>query len=225
MRYWSYIVTIVKKDITTEMRAKEAVSATLVFGLMVIVIFNFAFNLSIQEQISIAPGLLWVAFIFSGILGLNHSFSTEQENNSLQGLMLAPIPRSVIYIAKLTSTLLFMMFAEVIMLLFFVWLYDIQFTEQWYWLVLTVFLGTFGFSVVGTLFSAISSGTRMRVFLLPILQFPLVIPIIITAVESTAVLLDSGPMENYYDSLKILLPFDIIFFTLCLLLFEYVLEE
>jgi heme exporter protein B len=225
MYYWNHIITIVRKDITTEIRAKEAVSAMLVFGLMVIVIFNFAFNLGIQEEISIAPGLLWVAFTFSGILGLNHSFAAEQDNDNLRGLMLAPIPRSAIYIGKLISTLLFMLFAEVIMLLFFVWLYDVQFTGRWHWLFMTMFLGTFGFSAVGTIFSAISSGTRMRVFLLPILQFPLVIPIIISSVEATAVLLNEGSLDNYFAAIKILLPFDVIFFTVCLLLFEYVLEE
>ncbi len=225
MDYWIQIITIVKKDITTEIRAKEAVSAMLLFGLMVIVIFNFAFNLGIQEQITIAPGLLWVAFTFSGILGLNHTFAAEQDNDNLRGLMLAPVPRSAIFIGKFTSTLLFILFAEVIMLLFFVWLYDIQFTGRWHWLILTVFLGTFGFSAVGTIFSAISSGVRMRVFLLPILQFPLVIPIIISSVEATAVLLNDGTLENYFATIKILLPFDVIFFTVCLLLFEYVLEE
>jgi len=225
MTYWNQILSIIKKDITTELRAKEAVSAMLVFGLMVIVIFNFAFNLSSQEQITIAPGLLWIAFIFAGILGLNHSFSAEHENNCLQGMMLTPMPRSAIYIGKLASSSIFMFIAELAMLIFFVWLFDVRFTGKWLHLILVMFLGTIGYCVVGTLFSAIAVGTRVRVFLLPILQFPIVIPVIIASVEATAVLLEEDAAIGYFDWLKILLSFNIIFFTVCLLLFDYVLEE
>ena len=225
MNYWIQVFNIIQKDITTELRAKEAVSAMLVFGLMVIVIFSFAFNLSSQEQITVAPGLLWVAFTFAGILGLNHSFAAEHENHCLQGMMLAPVPRSVIYIGKLTSTVIFMFLAELIMLLFFVWLFDVRFGDRWHLLFLTMLLGTIGFSIVGTIFSAISSGTRMRVFLLPILQFPIIVPVIIAAVAATADLLNEQSLTGFYDALKILLVFNVIFFTVCVLLFEYILEE
>lgn len=225
MKYWKQVYAIIKKDVTTELRAKEAISAMLVFGIIVIVMFNFAFNLSSQEQITIAPGLLWIAFIFAGILGLNHSFTAEHENNCLQGLMLTPIPRSVIYIGKLAGSTLFMFLAELAMLGFFVWLYDVRFTGRWHLLLLTMLLGTLGYCIVGTLFSAISAGTRVRSFMLPILQLPIVVPVIIASVESTSVLLQEDAIIGYFDWLKILLSFNVIFFTVCVMLFEYVLEE
>ena len=225
MAYWTQIFNIVKKDITTELRAKEAVIAMLVFGLMVIVIFSFAFHFGAHEQTEIAPGLLWVAFTFAGILGLNHSFAAEYENNCLQGMMLAPIPRSVIYIGKLTSNVIFMLLAELIILIFFIVLFDVRFTGRWHLLLLTMLMGTLGFAIVGTMFSAISSGTRMRIFLLPILQFPIVVPAIISAVEATSVLLEEDSLIGFYDWIKLLLVFNVIFFTVCVLLFEYILEE
>lgn len=225
MKYWKQVYAIIKKDVITERRAKEAISAMLVFGFIVIVMFNFAFNLSSQEQITIAPGLLWIAFMFAGILGLNHSFTAEHENNCLQGMMLTPVPRSVIYIGKLAGSVLFMFLAELAMLGFFVWLYDVRFTGRWHLLLLTMLLGTLGYCIVGTLFSAISAGTRVRSFMLPILQLPIVVPVIIASVESTSVLLQEDAIIGYFDWLKILLSFNVIFFTVCVLLFEYVLEE
>ena len=228
MAYWAQIFNIVKKDITTELRAKEAVSAMLVFGLMVIVVFSFAFPRVLGgtlEQIEIAPGLLWVAFIFAGILGLNHSFAAEHENNCLQGMMLAPIPRSVIYIGKLAGNFIFMLLAELIMLGFFIWLFDVRFTGRWHLLLLTIVLGTIAFAIIGTMFSAISSGTRMRIFLLPLLQFPIVVPAIIFAVEATHALLVEDSLISFYVWMIRLLFFNIIFFTICVLLFEYILEE
>ena len=225
MAYWEQVFNIIKKDITIELRAKEVVSAMLVFGLMVIVVFSFAFNLGIREQIEIAPGLLWIAFTFAGILGLNHSFAAEYENHCLQGMMLAPVPRSVVYIGKLTGNFIFMFLAELIMLGFFIWLFDVRFTGRWHLLVLTMILGTLAFAIIGTMFSAVASGTRMREFLLPILQFPVVLPAIIFAVEATADLLEEETLAGFFDGIKFLSAFNIIFFTLCVLLFEYILED
>ena len=171
MSYWNYIFTIVKKDIVIELRAREVVTAMLVFGLMVIVVFSFAFTLGLQEQKTIAPGLLWVAFIFTGILGLNHTFSAEHENNCLSGIMLSPVPRSVIYIAKLISNVVFMLVSELVILVIFLWFFDVSFAGRWHYLLLTLFLGTVGFAATGTIFSAVSAGVRMRIFLLPIRIF------------------------------------------------------
>ncbi|KPK95991.1 hypothetical protein AMJ80_02495 [bacterium SM23_31] len=225
MAYWEQVFNIIKKDITIELRAKEAVSAMLVFGLMVIVVFSFAFNLGTREQIEIAPGLLWIAFTFAGILGLNHSFAAEYENHCLQGMMLAPVPRSAVYIGKLTGNFIFMFLAELIMLGFFIWLFDVRFTGRWHLLVLTMILGTLAFAIIGTMFSAVASGIRMREFLLPILQFPVVLPAIIFAVEATADLLEEDTLAGFFDGIKFLSAFNIIFFTLCVLLFEYILED
>lgn len=225
MTYWMHIFNLVRKDIVTELRAREAVNAMLVFGMMVMVIFSFAFALGLQEQKSIAPGLLWVAFTFAGILGLNHSFSTEQENDCIQGLMLAPVARSVIYVGKLISNTIFMFGAGLIILVIFVVFFDISFAGRWHYLLLTMFLGTLAFAATGTLFSALSAGVRKRVFLLPILQFPVSVPAIIAAVEATAALINEERLIGYYDWIKLLLVFNVIFITASIILFDYILEE
>jgi len=225
MNYLRYVITIVRKDITAELRAKEVVNAMLVFGVMIIVVFSFAFTLGIQEQKNIAPGLLWVAFTFAGILGLNHSFSSEHENNSLQGLMLAPVPRSVIYLGKFISNVIFMLAAELILLVIFLWLFDVRFSGNWGYLLLTLFLGTTAFASTGTIFSAISAGLRMRVFLLPILQFPIAVPVIIAAVEATSALLNKELLIGFFHWINLLLVFNVIYISISILLFEYIIEE
>ncbi len=225
MRYWSYIFAIVKKDILIELRAKETVIAMLVFGLLVIVVFSFAFALGVEEQKGIAPGLLWVAFTFAGILGLNHTFSTEYENGMLQGLLLMPIPRSVIYVGKLISNIIFMLASELIIFGIFLWFFDVRFTGNWFNFFLIILFGTIGFAATGTLFSAVSSGLRMKTFLLPILQFPVAVPVIIAAIEGTACLLDDTLFVGFFDWFNMLLVFNVIFITASVLLFEYILEE
>lgn len=225
MQYWSGIFTIVLKDIIAEMRAKEAVGAMMVFGLTIMVIFSFALSLDTRDQTEIASGLLWIAFTFSGILGLNHSFSSEYENDCLQGLLLMPVPRSVIYVGKFLSNFLFMLFSEIIILLFFILFFDVSFSGQWLPLALVMILGTLGFSATGTMFSAISSGMRMRVFILPLLQFPMSVPLIIAAVEATSNLLTEGLTVVYGDWIRLLVVYDLIFITASVLLFEYLMEE
>lgn len=223
--YWKQILNLIQKDLTSELRAKESVNAMLIFGLTIIVVFSFAFNLGSREQVALAPGLLWIAFTFSGILGLNHSFDKENENGCMNGLLLTPIPRSVIYVGKFISNFLFMFFAEMVILLFFVWLFDVRFTGNWHLLILTIILGTSGFCATGTIFSALSTGSRMKVFLLPLLQFPIVIPVMIASVEATAVLLNEESIIGFYDWINLLLVFNIIFITVSVLLFEFIMEE
>ncbi|MFC1729836.1 heme exporter protein CcmB [candidate division KSB1 bacterium] len=223
--YFALIYNIVHKDITVELRAKETVTAMLVFGLLVIVVFSFAFPLGIQEQRVIGPGLLWVAFTFAGVLGLNHTFSAEQENSTIHGMMLSPMPRSVLYVGKLISNVLFMITAELVILIIFLWFFEIRFTGRWHYLLLTLVLGTVGFASTGTLFSAISAGLRMRVFLLPILQFPIAVPVIIASVEATGALINEEQLIGFFDWINLLLVFNVIFITVSILLFDYILEE
>jgi len=225
MQYLNHIINLIKKDIRIEFRSKEAVSAMLVFGLTIIVMFSFAFNLSTTEQREIAPGLLWIAFTFSGILGLNLSFASEIQNGCIRGLLLAPISRSVIYVSKLVTNFLFMFFSELVILLVFIWLFDIGFQNNWLYLGIVIILGTLGFSATGTLFSAISTGTKTNVFFLPILQFPIIVPILIASVEATSSLLTDELSIGYFDWIKLLLGFNIIFITASVMLFEFIVEE
>jgi heme exporter protein B len=217
------ILAIVHKDIIAELRTKEMFSSMFVFALLVIVIFNFAFELRVANVKQVAPGVLWVTFTFAGMLGLNRSFILEKDKGCLEGLLLAPVDRSVIYFGKMLGNLIFMSVVEAIVLpIFWVLFNPPLFSPA---LILVIVLGTLGFAGVGTLFSAIAVHTRAREVMLPILLFPIVVPLMIAAVKITGGLLDGQPLSEMGNWLNLLVGFDIIFLTVSYMTFDYVVEE
>ncbi len=223
MTRWRGSLGIVAKDVATEMRSKEALGAMLVFALLVIVIFNFALELRVDNARQIAPGILWVAFAFAGMLGFNRSFALERENACMEGLMLAPTDRSAIYLGKLLVNILFMSVAEVCVLPVFAALFDIPILNPALWLV--ILLGTVGLCAVGTLFAVMAVSTRAREVVLPLLLFPIAVPLIIAAVKSTGQILDGQRLSETLVWLRLMLAFDVVFTLLAFLGFEYVIEE
>lgn len=220
------IFWILWKDLVTEFRTRELFSAMFVFALLVVVVFNFAFEAAPRETLlQAAPGLLWVAFTFAGVLGLNRSTAIERENMSIQAMMLAPLDRGVIYLGKMLGNLLFMFLSELLILPIFAVFYNYSFTSRFGQFLLVLFLGTLGFSAVGTTFSAIAVNTKMRDVLLPILFLPVIIPVLIGAVETTGRTLAGEPLRGMMDWIKLLIVFDVVFVTTSYLVFEYVLEE
>jgi heme exporter protein B len=216
-------LAIVHKDIIAELRTKEMFSSMFVFALLVIVIFNFAFELRVANVKQVAPGVLWVTFTFAGMLGLNRSFILEKDKGCLEGLLLAPVDRSAIYFGKMLGNLIFMSVVEAIVLpIFWVLFNPPLFSPA---LILILFLGTLGFAGVGTLFSAIAVHTRAREVMLPILLFPIVVPLMIAAVKITGGLLDGQPLSEMRNWLNLLVGFDIIFLTVSYMTFDYVVEE
>ena len=217
------VLAIVHKDIIAELRTKEMFSSMFVFALLVVVIFNFAFELRVANIKQVAPGVLWVAFTFAGMLGLNRSFILEKDKGCLEGLLLAPVDRSAIYFGKMLGNLIFMSVVEAIVLpIFWVLFNPPLFSPA---LILILFLGTLGFAGVGTLFSAIAVHTRAREVMLPILLFPIVVPLMIAAVKITGGLLDGQPLSEMRNWLNLLVGFDIIFLTVSYMTFDYVVEE
>ena len=217
------ILAIVHKDIIAELRTKEMLSSMFVFALLVIVIFNFAFELRVANVKQVAPGVLWVTFTFAGMLGLNRSFILEKDKGCLEGLLLAPVDRSAIYFGKMLGNLIFMSVVEAIVLpIFWVLFNPPLFSPA---LILILVLGTLGFAGVGTLFSAIAVHTRAREVMLPILLFPIVVPLMIAAVKITGGLLDGQPLSEMRNWLNLLVGFDIIFVTVSYMTFDYVVEE
>jgi heme exporter protein B len=217
------IVAIVHKDIIAELRTKEMFSSMFVFALLVIIIFNFAFELRVANVKQIAPGVLWVTFTFAGMLGLNRSFILEKDKGCLEGLLLAPVDRSAIYFGKMLGNLIFMSVVEAIVLpIFWVLFNPPLFSPP---LIPVIVLGTLGFAGVGTLFSAIAVHTRAREVMLPILLFPIVMPLMIAAVKITGGLLDGQPLAEMRNWLNLLIGFDIIFVTVSYMTFDYVVEE
>jgi heme exporter protein B len=217
------ILAIVHKDIIAELRTKEMLSSMFVFALLVIVIFNFAFELRVANVKQVAPGVLWVTFTFAGMLGLNRSFILEKDKGCLEGLLLAPVDRSAIYFGKMLGNLIFMSVVEAIVLpIFWVLFNPPLFSPA---LILILVLGTLGFAGVGTLFSAIAVHTRAREVMLPILLFPIVVPLMIAAVKITGGLLDGQPLSEMRNWLNLLVGFDMIFLTVSYMTFDYVVEE
>ncbi len=213
------------KDLLSEVRTKEMIFSMLVFSLMVAVIFNFSFPPGSEFIKDASPGILWMTFIFAGLLGMNRSFVYEVDKGCLQGLMLAPMDRSVIYISKLLVNFIFIGAVELIVTPLFAIFFDFSIIDSLGPFLLMLFLSTLGFAVIGTLFSAIAVNTKTREVMLPILHFPVVIPIIICAVQATSAIFQGREWSEIWNWLKILIAFDIIFLILAILMFEYIVEE
>ena len=222
MRFWRKVVAITWKDILSEMRSKEIIFSVLVFTLLVIVTFNFAFGTNQETTELIAAGMLWVTFAFTGVLSLNRSFIPEKEEGCLEGLMVCPVSREVIYVGKALGSLLFMLIIEVIALPIFILLFNLVLSPQ---LLVIILLTTIGFVTVGTIFSALAVNTKAREMVLPILFFPIVAPIIICAVEASKLALFGESWGVLATWLYIIAAFDAIFLVVSFLVFTFVIEE
>jgi heme exporter protein B len=222
--YGRKVLAIVAKDIATEIRTKEMLSSMFVFSLLIIFIFNFAFDLRAENVQALAPGVLWVAIAFAGMTGLSRSFVLERDRGVLDGLLLAPVDRSAIYFGKMIGNVLFISLVEVVVLPFFIVLFN-QALADLPALGGVVILGTIGFAGVGTLFSAMAVHTRAREIMLPIMLFPVVVPVMLAAVRLTAAVLDNLAFAEVSHWLALLVAFDVIFIAASFMLFEYVVEE
>jgi heme exporter protein B len=222
MAFARKVWAIVRKDMATERRSREMISPMLVFALIVVFVFNFSFELRADMVGLVAPGVLWVTISFSGMLGLGRSFIQERDQGCLDGLLLSPVDRSAIYLAKMLGNLFFISMIEVIVVPLFLALFNLRFDPM---LVPVVILGTLGFAAVGTLFSAMSVQAHAREVMLPILLFPIVIPVLIAAVKLTGGLVDGQPWPELVRWFRLLVGFDIIFVTISYMTFDFVVEE
>lgn len=221
--FFATIFAVAWKDILLELRTKNIITAVLTFALVSMITFNFAFEPTPKIITIVAPGILWVSFTFAGILGLNRSFTMEKENDSLEGLLLCPVSRDVIYFGKLLGIFLFMLLAEAILLPVFAVLYNLAVFEIGMFVIMI--LATLGFAGIGTLFSAIAVNTRSREMMLPMLLLPVASPIIIAAVESTRIVLGGGAWNEMGQWWQLILAFDVIFLIASSFVFGSVLEE
>jgi len=212
------------KELRLEFRSRELLSATIIFALVVVVLFSFAFDPTTAESRRYGPGLLWIAFLFAGSLMLNPSFSREQANQTLDALRMAPISPFAILLGKMLANFIFMSLAELVLVPVFAVLYNISLAGIVWRLVLVLMLGTVGLTVTGTVFAAISAHARMRELLLPLLLLPILTPLLIASVESTAALFQEQPALDT-TWVAFLAGFDIVFITASWLLCDYLLEE
>ncbi len=214
---------IIWKDLTAERRSRELVSSMLVFALLVLLIFNFALELDLAVRESVTAGVLWATFTFSGTIGLNRSMSSERDRGCFEGLLLAPINRSVIYFGKFIGNLIFMLLVEAIVLPVYSFLYQVNLFQGGFFL--TLLLGSIGYAAVGTLLAVMVVQVRTRDILLPILLFPLVLPVLIAAVKASQGVLQGLVVAELATWLNILAVYDLVFIVLTWLLFDYVVEE
>ena len=223
MMFWRKVLAITWKDVLSEARTREIISSVLVFTILIIVIFNFAFSGSSDTMTLVAPGILWVTFAFAGVLSLTRSFIPEKDEGCLEGMMVSPVGRDVIYVGKMLSNLLFMFVIEAIALPVFVLLFDLNVLSPE--LVVVTILTTIGFVAVGTLFSALSVNTKAREMVLPILFFPIVTPLLIAAVNASQFVLSGESWSAISQWLQIIVAFDVIFLVVSFLIFSFVIEE
>lgn len=221
MIFLKQVITILWKDVRCELRSKQTWIGMGLFALLVLVIFNFAFDLRADNTAAVAPGALWVAFVFASLLGLGRTIAAEQEKGSMDRLLLCPVDRKAIYLAKLLGNVLFIGVVELIALPVYAVLFNVPLFASA--LIPIVLLGTLGIAAVGTLFSAMTAATQARELLLPILVFPLIVPVVISAVRATANLL--VPVANEPPWLGLIIAFDVIFLSIAMLTFGYVIEE
>jgi heme exporter protein B len=222
--FFKAVWAIVWKDLKAEGRSFQLLSAMWMFSLLVVLIFNFALQLNIKERTNAASGILWVAFVFAGTLGLNRSMAVEKDRGCLDGLLLAPVDRSVIYFGKMFGNLVFMFLAELPVLLLFAIFYN-YFEIFNAGVLLVIVLGSLGYIVAGTLLSSMSVHARTRDVLLPILLFPVVLPVIINAVTASGYFLQGQEMALIWTPLRLLIVFDVIYMALAYMFFDYVVEE
>ena len=214
---------IIWKDLAAELRSRELLTAMLVFALLVILIFNFSLELDAQARSSVTAGVLWATFAFAGTLGLNRSMAMEKDRGCLDGLLLAPVDRSAIYFGKAIGNLIFMLIVEAIVLPVYSVLYSVNLFKPG--LLLVILLGSIGYVAVGTLLSSMAVQTRTRDVLLPILLFPLIIPVLIAAVKGSTGFLQGAASGDILPWINLLIVYDVIFIAVAFMVFDYIVEE
>jgi heme exporter protein B len=224
-RFGRQLRALVWKELLVEARSRETVLAGAVFALLVLVIFNFAFDLRVENVAAVAPGVLWVTVTFAGQLGLGRAFARERDRRTLDGLLLAPMDRSALYLAKVLSSLAAMLGVQIIAVPAFLGIFNLR--VDFGLLALALILGTIGLAGVGTLFAAMAAHTRAREVMLPLLLFPVQIPVILATVKSTGAAIRVPGLEppEIGNWLGLLVAFDALFLGLSVVLFDYAIEE
>ncbi len=224
MRFLRQSLTIAAKDLRAEIRTKEAINASVSFALVILLLFSFAFDPSGDQIKEMSGGLLWLDFAFAGVLILNRSFARELTNDCLDALLASPVPGAALFLGKCLANLVLLLAVELISLPVFGIFYNVHWATQFWPLMLVVVLATWGLTVVGTMFSAMTVNLRLRELMLPTLIYPMIIPALMAAMQLTTVLLAGQPIGGA-DMLwlRLLVGFDIIFTALALTLVETVL--
>lgn len=216
---------IARKDLTIEFRTRSAFFSAVVFSLLAIVIFFFAWDATAVAAIDLAPGVLWVIFVFSGLLGMHRSFGVEEPDRAIDGLIAAPIARESIFVGKAIASLVFILAIQAVAIPAVALFYNLPLGRIAGAIAAIAILAAIGLVAVGTLFSAMAVNTRLAELLLPMLALPFFVPIVIPAAQATAKLMSGRPVGDAVAWLKLLIAFDIVFVVACALAYPFTIEE
>lgn len=217
-------ILMLGKDLRLEIRRRDSVMTMFCFGTLLLFVFQFSFDLDPEKAVTVAPALLWLAFLFTGTLGLAQMFQAERDNRCIEALLLSPLDRGAFYLAKTAFNLLLMLAIELVVMPLFWLLFNLRQWDLLPQLFLVTMLGTLGFCALGTLMSALTLRARARELLLPLVLFPLMIPVILASIRCMEIVIQSGAIADAAHWLKLLLGFDVIFITLGILIFDWVIE-
>ena len=221
--YLRKVAAIASKDLRAEVRAKEILSTMIAFSVLAVVVFGLAFDLRVPRAEMVAPGVLWVVVLFTGVLGLNRVFGAEVDRGSLSALLLAPVDRSAIYFGKVIAQMVFMLAMEAFIVPIILVIFDVNLFNPW--ILAGLVLGTLGYVSVGTLFAALTSSTRARETMLPILLLPVMVPIFVAGVGLTANILDGRELAEFGRWFLILAVYDLVFVTIAFMIFDLIWED
>ena len=214
---------LVWKDLVQEWRSRDVLTSMFAFAVLSLFIFNYALELSPIDRAEIAPGLIWVVMVFAGTLGLNRSFAAEQDQGSFEGLMMAVPELSVIYLAKMITNLMMMFGLAILVIPIYSLLYNQSLFDLRFFGILM--LGAWGYSAAGTLISSMTVQTRMRDLLLPVLLFPLLLPVNMAVVKSGSAIIAASSVPEFQSWINLLLVYDVIITVVSIMVFEYVIRE
>ncbi len=216
-------IAIAGKDLRSELRTKETLNASVSFALVILLLFSFAFDPSVETVRDISGGLLWLAFAFAAVLILNRGFSRELANDCLDTLLQSPTSGAQLFLGKCVSNYLLLLVVEAVSYPVFCLFYDVRWTPQWPMLLAVMLLTTWGLTAVGTMFSAMTVNLRLRELMLPIMLYPIMIPLLMAAMQLTTTLIAGEPVSFQSFGIRLLVVFDVIFTLLAFLLVETVL--
>jgi heme exporter protein B len=224
MEFLRQVAVVFGKDLRAELRSKEAVNASLSFSIVILLIFSFAFDPTAEQTRLMAGGLLWIVFAFAGAMILNRSFARELPNDCLDALIAAPVSGAALFLGKALSNFVLLVAIELICLPVFGIFYNVRWAIQFWTLLLVLALGTWGLTVIGTVFSALTVNIRLRELMLPLLTYPMTIPALMGAMQLSAALIAGQPLgPDNQVWFKLLVGFDVIYTALALIMMETVL--
>jgi len=225
MELLKHTYLVLSKDLLLELRRRDSALTMFFFGTLLLFVFHFSFDLPPDKVAEMAPALLWLAFLFTGTLGLAQLFQAERENHCLDALLLSPLDRGALFLAKTSFNLILMLLVELVVMPLFWILFNLSAWNLLPQLFLVTLLGTIGFCVLGTIMSALTLRARARELLLPLVLFPLMIPVILATIRCMESVLKNGEFGDAVSWLKLLLGFDVIFMTVGVLIFDWVIES